>query len=96
MVAVWTTPLLVAALLQPATSPTFPDLTWLRAEIKAGRIGFLGEITSQYAAMPPTDPRLEPYFALAEELNVPVGDIFYNNAATFLGLPELPGEALRH
>jgi predicted TIM-barrel fold metal-dependent hydrolase len=56
-----------------ANGAALPDLTWLRAEIKAGRIGFLGEITSQYAAMPPTDPRLEPYFALAEELDVPVG-----------------------
>ena len=50
-----------------------PDLKWLRTEIKAGRVGFLGEITSQYVAMPPTDPLLEPYFALAEELDVPVG-----------------------
>lgn len=49
-----------------------PDLAWLRTEIKAGRVGFLGEITSQYMALAPADPLLEPYFALAEELDVPV------------------------
>lgn len=50
----------------------FPDTAWLRSEIKAGRIKGLGEITAQYLGMGPNHPRLEPYYALAEELDVPV------------------------
>jgi predicted TIM-barrel fold metal-dependent hydrolase len=33
----------------------------------------LSEITTQYAGIAPDDSRLEPYFALAEELDIPVG-----------------------
>lgn len=50
----------------------FPDIGWLREEVKAGRIRALGEITAQYLGIPPDDPRLEPYFALAEEFDIPV------------------------
>ena len=32
----------------------------------------MGEITSQYAGIPPNAPSLEPFFALAEELDIPV------------------------
>ena len=51
---------------------TWPDINWLRKEIEAGRIGFLGEITTQYMALPPNDPGMEPYYDLAEELDIPV------------------------
>lgn len=50
----------------------FPDVDWIRREISEGRIGALGEITSQYLGMEPADPRLEPYFALAAETDIPV------------------------
>ena len=50
----------------------FPDLRWLRAEIEAGRIKALGEITAQYLGIPASDSRLDPYFALAEEFDIPV------------------------
>ena len=33
----------------------------------------LAEVMNQYAGMAPDDPRLEPYWALAEELDIPVG-----------------------
>jgi predicted TIM-barrel fold metal-dependent hydrolase len=54
------------------TGDSLPDLGWLRREILARRIVQLGEITAQYLGVPPSHPMLEPYFALAEELDVPV------------------------
>lgn len=50
----------------------YPDTAWLRREITAGRVKVLGEITTQYMGVAPNDPALERYFALAEELDVPV------------------------
>lgn len=54
------------------TGAVFPDLDWLRNEIEARRIAALGEITAQYQGIEPADPRLDPYFALAEEFDLPV------------------------
>ena len=45
----------------------------LRALRAAGRLDVLGEVTTQYAGIAPDDPRLEPFWALAEELDMPVG-----------------------
>jgi uncharacterized protein len=39
----------------------------------AGTVAVFGEISPQYHGLSPADPSLEPYFALAEELDVPVG-----------------------
>jgi hypothetical protein len=44
----------------------------LRTEIGQGRASAVGEITSQYAGLNPSDPILEPYWALAETMDVPV------------------------
>ncbi len=48
------------------------SVSQLRGEIEQGRAGAVGEITSQYAGLEPGDPILEPYWALAEALDVPV------------------------
>src|ERR1700682_221503 len=50
-----------------------PDINQLRQDFLSGRLGFMGEIGAQYLGLLPTDSMLEPYFALAEELNIPVG-----------------------
>ena len=52
---------------------TMPRLDTLRALHKAGHLAVLGEITTQYDGMAPNDPKLEPYWKLAEELDIPVG-----------------------
>jgi predicted TIM-barrel fold metal-dependent hydrolase len=53
--------------------PSMPDLQFLRGEHAAGRLMALGEVGAQYEGIAPNDPKLEPYYALAEELDVPVG-----------------------
>jgi predicted TIM-barrel fold metal-dependent hydrolase len=45
----------------------------VRALHRAGNLAVLAEVTTQYAGIAPDDPRLEPYWALAEELDIPVG-----------------------
>ena len=50
-----------------------PDLVRLRAEMQAGRVHVLGELILQHRGMAPNDPRMEPYYALAEEMDIPVG-----------------------
>ena len=40
---------------------------------KAGALDVLAEVTTQYEGIAPTDLRLEPYWALAEKLDMPVG-----------------------
>jgi len=44
----------------------------LRDLVEAGDFAVIGEIENQYAGIEPGDPRMEPYWALAEELQVPV------------------------
>lgn len=52
--------------------PEHIDLGDLRKEYEAGRLGGLGELTVQYAGIAADDPNLEPFYALAEELDLPV------------------------
>jgi predicted TIM-barrel fold metal-dependent hydrolase len=44
----------------------------LRKQLQNGSAKLLGEITGQYVGLRPDDPVLEPYWKLAEELDVPV------------------------
>jgi hypothetical protein len=55
------------------TETDLPDTTWLRGELRAGRIRGFGEMSPQYLGMSPDDPRLDPYWAMAEEFDIPVG-----------------------
>ena len=40
---------------------------------REGDLRVLAEVTSQYSGIPPDDERMAPYWALAEELDIPVG-----------------------
>ncbi|HEU4477709.1 MAG TPA: amidohydrolase family protein [Pyrinomonadaceae bacterium] len=50
-----------------------PDINLLREDFRAGRLGVLGELAPQYSGVAPNDQQLEPFWALAEELDLPVG-----------------------
>jgi predicted TIM-barrel fold metal-dependent hydrolase len=50
-----------------------PTPAAIRARHAAGQLKVLGEITNQYAGIAPDDPGMEPYWALAEELDIPAG-----------------------
>ena len=52
--------------------PGQPDLELLKQEYAAGRLQGLGEIATQLTGVSPNDPALQPYFALAEERDLPV------------------------
>lgn len=45
----------------------------VRALHSAGDLAVLAEVTTQYSGIAPDDPRLEPFWTLAEELDLPVG-----------------------
>lgn len=45
----------------------------LRKLHEAGRLDVFAEITNQYAGIAPDDERMEPYWALAEDLDIPIG-----------------------
>ena len=61
--------ILASPLLMSADEP----VASLRAAFASGRYQALAEFAPQYAGLAPNDPKLEPYFALAEELDVPLG-----------------------
>lgn len=51
----------------------WPDPAWLEGEIAAGRVRALHEVGPSYLGLSPANPRFEPYWALAERYDIPVG-----------------------
>lgn len=47
------------------------DVEKLRVLYQSGRLRIMGEVVAQYDGLSPSDPVLDPYFALAESLDVP-------------------------
>jgi predicted TIM-barrel fold metal-dependent hydrolase len=45
----------------------------LREMYRAGQFSVLAEVTNQYVGIGPSDPQFEPYLAVAEEFDIPVG-----------------------
>lgn len=54
------------------SKPGMPVLDTLRPRYEAGELSGMGEIATQLNGIPPNDPALEPYFAFAEERDLPV------------------------
>ena len=52
---------------------SLPDLQRLQQDFIAGQLGVLGELVAQHVGLSPADSLFEPYLALAEELDIPVG-----------------------
>jgi uncharacterized protein len=50
-----------------------PSPEALRGLVASGTVEVLAEVANQYAGIAPDDERMEPYWALAEELDLPVG-----------------------
>lgn len=53
--------------------PGTPPLARLRELEDQKKLRVMGEVLLQYAGISPADPAFEPYWALAEELDIPVG-----------------------
>lgn len=51
----------------------FPDINWVRKQMIEKKIDFLGETLNQYHGISPSDPRMFPYYELAQEFKLPVG-----------------------
>jgi len=51
----------------------WPSRDSIRAMVRTDRLHLLGEINAQYGGMRLDDPAMEPYFAIAEELDLPIG-----------------------
>lgn len=56
-----------------ADNAEWPSIDSVRAMVQSKRVQALGEINAQYGGMRIDDAKLEPYFALAEEFDIPVG-----------------------
>jgi len=54
-------------------TPNAPSPEALRRLHQDGRLEVLAEVTNQYLGIAPDDERMEPYWDLAEELDIPVG-----------------------
>ena len=57
----------------------FPDVEWLEAQYAGGTYQLMGEMYNQYAGIPFDDPRMAPYYELAERLGIPVA--FHTHSA---------------
>lgn len=52
-------------------NPITPSIKQVRELLENGSIKAIGEICTQYYGIAPNDPKLDPYYALAEEYSVP-------------------------
>jgi hypothetical protein len=50
----------------------FPDANFVRQQMRDGKIDFLGELLNQYYGISMSDSIMFPYYALAQEFNIPI------------------------
>ena len=71
-----------------ALGPGAPSPEDIRELFEVGRLEVLAEVTNQYLGIEADDPRFEPYLAMAEEIDLPIG-IHIGTGPP--GAPYLPG-----
>jgi uncharacterized protein len=64
--------IIAGAAVRGSTDTPLPEIGVLRKAFSEGRLRVLGEVTAEYAGLTLSDPKYEPYLALAEELDIPV------------------------
>ena len=64
---------IIPGLLFNVTDTAAPSPEEVRRLVERGALKVFGEITNQYTGIAPNDKRMEPYWELAEELDIPVG-----------------------
>jgi predicted TIM-barrel fold metal-dependent hydrolase len=71
--------------------PEKVDPAFLRQEHASGRLEAIGEVGSQYEGIAPNDPRMEPVYALAEELDIPLALHMHPGppGAAYIGFPKI-------
>ena len=67
---------------------TNPSVDSVRKLFSSGRFKVFGEIMAQYGGIAPNDPSLDPYWAVLEEMNIPVG---IHIGPSPIGAPYMPG-----
>ena len=72
-----------------------PSVEELRRLHSEGLLQVLGELTFQYGGVAPDDPKIEPYYTLAEELDVPVA-IHIGPGPPGISYFGAPGYRMRH
>jgi hypothetical protein len=55
-----------------ADGAEMPDIEWLESQYSSGNYGVMGELMNQYAGIPYDDPRMTPYYELAQRYGIPV------------------------
>ncbi len=63
------------------------DVDSLRAQYSARKIAAMGEVLAQYEGLSPSDPAFEPYWDLAEKLDIPVG---IHTGISLPGITQMP------
>jgi len=53
-------------------NPLQPDISIIQEEFSQGRVNIIGEIGTQYYGFSPNDPKIDKFYELAVELDVPV------------------------
>jgi hypothetical protein len=56
-----------------ADGEEFPDINWVRDQILKHKIDFFGELLNEYYGISLSDSSMFPYYALAQELKIPIG-----------------------